>query len=261
MTQAAGLMRMVAAAAQLYNNHLLRGAQQTANMARRYVSDRTIFEPAVTTFKIGYSPPRSNGSPPWVLSRLGLDTDAALAAGLVVYDRSGDLVDPMAGRLVFPQANPQGRFVGFVGRLLGDSDRRDKYLATPRTEIFRRSEIVYRLDMAYRAIESQNTAVVVEGLLDAVLLWQVGIKHAVATGTVGMTDAQAQLIARHANNVEVMFDNDRHGREAFDRLRRYRGQFFGRVTWKDYPTKFADPAEFAVAAMHRAGIKGLTTAN
>jgi DNA primase len=98
---------------------------------------------------------------------------------------------------------------------------------------------------------SEGRALVVEGPLDAVLLWQIGQQNVVATGTARMTDAQAQILARYTQRLDVMFDSDDSGREAFDRLRRERGGLFLSVDRKLVPPPFKDPADWVRAQIDR----------
>lgn len=241
------LMAAVEVAGRYYSHELMTGQGPGHDAARRYVSGRRVFGPMIEQFRIGYVPKTSFGRP-WIANKI-TDRNLLLDAGLVNEGENG-LYDPMEGRVVFPQTNPAGKFLGFVGRdIAGGSP--DKYLSTGATPIFRRAEVLYRIDRARRAIEQERTVIVVEGLLDAVLLNQVGVKNAVATGTKAMTDAQAQILSRYAHFVEVMFDNDEAGRAGFEELRKRRGEHFKRVAWREYPAKFNDPADWVAERIDR----------
>lgn len=237
------LMAVTELAAKVYSNELLRGVGKDRDSARGYIAERRLFAPMVESFRIGYSP-KSSGVP-WILSRIP-ERKLLVAAGILNQSSEGRLYDPMEGRVVFPQVTPTGRYVGFVGRDI-TSNRADKYLSTPSTPIFRRAEVLYRIDLARPHIQAAQTAIVVEGLLDAALMFQVGIRNVVSTGTKAMTDAQAQILARYAKSVEVMFDNEVQGREGFKELRKRRGGYFKDVRWREYPAKFNDPADWVAA--------------
>ncbi len=241
------LMAAVELSAKFYVGELLNGVGEDRNRARGYIGQRRLFAPMVEQFSIGYAP-RSGGKP-WILTRMG-EEELLLEAGILNRSDDGRLYDPMAGRVVFPQVNPAGKFLGFVGRDIGTKSP-DKYLSTGSTAIFRRAEVLYRIDKARRSIESTRSVIVVEGLLDAALLSQVGIRNVVATGTKAMTDAQAQVLARYAKRVEVMFDNDKHGRDGFEDVKRRRGGYFEYIGWKAYPSHFNDPAEWVAAQIDR----------
>ena len=236
---------LVEKAALYYHRELLQG-QNGAGRARAYLGERRVFAPTAELFKLGYAPERGSGALSWLQAKIGATDTELLDAGLLVRSESGVLVDPMAGRVVFPQASPSAKYVGFVGRLLGQDGRKDKYLSTPRSDIFRRAEVLYRIDIAKQSIITEGWALVVEGMLDAVLLWQVGQRNVIASGTTALTDAQAQIVSRFAQKIEVMFDSGPVEYEAYERIRKQRGSYFPKgVEWKAVPGGASDPAEWA----------------
>lgn len=247
MTKAHELYRVLDVASRLYHQALIKPVHSGAHAARSYLAERRVFGPVIDLFRMGYSP-----SPSWIVDRLHeVDRGVLVEAGLLVEGRDG-LVDPMAGRIVFPQTSPAGQVVGFVGRAFDPAVSEGyKYVSTPQTSVYRRSEILYRIDLARRSVISEGRALVVEGPLDAVLLWQIGQQNVVATGTARMTDAQAQILARYTQRLDVMFDSDDSGREAFDRLRRERGGLFLSVDRKLVPPPFKDPADWVRAQIDR----------
>ncbi len=244
------LMAAVELASKYYSTELLKGAGRDRDKARGYVTQRRLFAPMVEQFRVGYAP-RQTGSRPWILGKMP-DQRLLVDAGLLNTTEDGRVYDPMAGRVVFPQVNPSGKYTGFVGRDIS-ADRADKYLSTGVTPIFRRAEALYRIDKARLNIESAHkTVIVVEGLLDAALMFQVGVTNVVATGTKSMTDAQAQILSRYAKRVEVMFDNDDQGREGFEVMWRKRAKHFEMMTWRNYPAKHNDPADWVAEQIGRA---------
>lgn len=252
MSDRQDLQRLVDLASRLYHVEL-GGGSLASNAARYYLGERRVFHQAIDSFRLGYCP-RSNGGLPWLVSKLsssGYSTSQMEEAGLLLEGRDG-LVDPMAGRVVFPQVTPVGQVTGFVGRAISsDVSEGYKYVASPQTTIFRKSEILYRIDMAYRSIMSEGRAIVVEGPLDAILMWQIGQVNTVATGTARMTDAQAQTLARYTKRVEVMFDRDEAGDEAFDLLRKTRGTYFEAMERRQVPAPYKDPADWIRSVIDR----------
>ena len=246
MTDNHELMAAVELASQYYGTELMRGTGADRDAARGYIAGRQLFAPMVEQFRIGFVP-RQQGGRPWILNKIP-DADLLLEAGIIIK-ADGKYRDPMEGRIVFPQVNPAGKYIGFVGR--SQAPKADKYLSTGQTAIFRRTEALYRIDKARIPIEANKVAIVVEGLLDAALLTQVGIKNVVATGTKSMTDPQAQILARYTNRVEVMFDNDQAGREGFEQMWRKRARHFEKMTWRQYPAKYNDPADWVAARIAR----------
>lgn len=249
----AELQRLIDLASRLYHVELSNGSLAAAS-ARIYLGERRVFAKAIDQFRLGFCP-RSNGGRPWLLQKLessGYKPGMLEAAGLMVRGRDDQLVDPMAGRVVFPQVNPAGQVIGFVGRAISEQVSESyKYVASPATVVFRKSEILYRIDMSYRSIMSENRAIVVEGPLDAILMWQIGQPNTVAVGTARMTDAQAQTLARYTKRIEVMFDRDDAGDEAFSKLRKERGVHFEKVERRDVPAPYKDPAEWIRSVIDR----------
>jgi len=246
-------MAAVELASKFYMNELLRGAGPDRDRARGYVGQRRLFAPMIEQFAVGYSP-RWAGNRPWILGKLD-EPELLVEAGILNQNDHGGLYDPMLGRIVFPQVNPAGKYLGFVGRSIASTEvgvQTDKYLSTGSTPVFRRAEVLYRIDRARRNIESTRTAIVVEGLLDAALMFQVGVRNVVATGTKSMTDAQAQILARYATTVEVMFDNDEYGRAGFRDVQKRRAGNFEKITWRSYPAKHGDPADWVSEQIDRA---------
>lgn len=235
------LMAVVELAAKMYATELMRGRGQDRDRARGYIGSRRLFAPMVEQLRIGYAP-RGNAQRPWILGKIN-ERRLLIEAGILNETENDQVYDPMEGRIVLPQVNASGKYLGFVGRSL--VEKKDKYLSTGVTPIFRRSEILYRIDRARQHIEKSRTVIVVEGLLDAALMLQVGVHNVVSTGTKGMSDPQAQILQRYAHRVEVMFDNDIEGRAGFEEVKRRRGKYFAKVAWKEYPAKFKDPAEWA----------------
>jgi DNA primase len=235
------LARVIDIAARLYHTELSRAVSMGARGALEYLRERRVFAKAVDVFRLGYAP--KTAGQPWIASRIQVPEKTLFEAGLLVFGKGGALVDPMAGRLVFPQTTAGGDVVGFLGRAIDpEVPEGYKYVATPQTALFRRSEVLYRIDLAFRTIASGNLALVVEGPLDAVLLWQIGQHNVVATGSKRMTDAQAQILARYTQRLEVMFDRGED--EAFDKLRSSRGMFFSSVEKRPVPPPHKDPADW-----------------
>jgi DNA primase len=245
------LMAVVEMASKYYGTELLKGTGVDRDRARGYVSERRLFAPMVEQFRVGFAPIQK-GKRPWILMRMP-DKELLTAAGIINVTEDGRVYDPMDGRVVFPQVNPSGKYTGFVGRYIG-TERKDKYLATGVTSIFRRAETLYRIDKARVNIERtpKRVVIVVEGLLDAALMFQVGVTNVVATGTKSMTDAQAQILSRYAKNVEVMFDNDEQGRNGYEVMKRQRARYFESMGWRQYPAKFNDPADWVSSQIDHA---------
>jgi len=216
-----------------------------------YLADRGIYSHAVEEFSLGFALPDSTGVV--VPLKTGHSPADLMAVGAIVRVEGGRYVDPLAGRLIFPQATPGGHMVGFIGRSIG-GNAHDKYRATTATDLFRRSELLYRIDRARPFIEAEGAALVVEGYIDAVVLWQMGLRHVVAVGTATLSEPQAQILARYAGRLNIMFDNDEPGSEGFLAARKSRARWFAAIDRVTYPSTFKDPADWALSKARGAGV-------
>jgi DNA primase len=179
--------------------------------ARDYWSGRGIGEDITEMFRIGYAKPGWDG----LLKRAereGLPLAALEEAGLVVERDSGGYYDRFRNRLVFPLTWTGGRVVGFGGRALDDSE--PKYLNTPETRVYHKGRYVYGLAQARPALRASREAVLVEGYMDLLSLYEAGFHNAVASAGTALTPEQARLTSRYADRVFVAYDGDNAGKIA-----------------------------------------------
>ena len=138
-----------------------------------------------------------------------------LAAGLIVANDQGNYYDKFRNRLMIPIIDAAGRIVGFGGRTLGDDPA--KYMNSPTTIIFDKSNCVYGLDKARHEIVSSGTVAVVEGYTDVIMVQQAGCKNVIATLGTSFTSGHAKLLRRYAKNIVLIFDSDVAGASAAER--------------------------------------------
>lgn len=180
---------------------------------RDYLRDRGVGDDAVEAFGIGFAPDTWN-SIERVLPQF--DRQTLIDAGLLV-ECSGAIYDRFRNRITFPIHDNLGRVVAFGGRAVGDA--KPKYLNSPESEVFKKGEILYNARNASKAIKEAGEVIVVEGYLDVISLWSVGLKNAVATmGTAFNFDAIAPLLSRcGCRRIILNFDPDDAGKSAADR--------------------------------------------
>jgi DNA primase len=138
-----------------------------------------------------------------------------LAAGLVVSNEQGNYYDKFRNRMMIPIIDAAGRVVGFGGRTLGDDPA--KYMNSPTSVIFDKSNCVYGLDKARHEIVTSGTVAVVEGYTDVIAVHQAGCKNVVATLGTSFTSGHARLLRRYAKNIVLIFDSDVAGAAAAER--------------------------------------------
>ncbi|MEJ7661309.1 MAG: toprim domain-containing protein [Hymenobacter sp.] len=127
---------------------------------------------------------------------------------------TGRRYDRFRGRVMFPIHNVSGRVVGFGARTLKRDDKMAKYLNSPESEIYHKSDVLYGLFQARQSIRQEELCYLVEGYLDVLSLHQGGIKNVVASSGTSLTEGQIRLIKRYADNVTVLYDGDAAGIKA-----------------------------------------------
>ncbi len=182
--------------------------------ARAYLEDRGLDKEAIGRFGIGYAP--SGGD--LLLRHLKQKYPDKLLAesGLVSRDQSsGRLFDRFRRRITFPIANESGKIVAFGCRALGDDQ--PKYLNSPETPIYSKSNVLYHLDRGKDALRRENFAVLVEGYMDAIAVARAGISNVVASCGTSLAEPQIKLLGRFTKRVIVNYDPDAAGQVATER--------------------------------------------
>ena len=179
---------------------------------RRYLAERGITEEAVKAFRLGFAPGAWEDTVNWAKAQ-GHDPRLMEESGLVA-SRDGRQYGRFRGRLMFPIADAQGKVIGFSGRVLEADVKAAKYVNSPETMLFHKSQIFYGLDKARREILKQQCAVVCEGQLDTIACHMAGITHVVAPQGTALTVDHARLLKRHAREVVLCFDSDTAGQNA-----------------------------------------------
>ncbi len=183
--------------------------------ARRYLEERGIDAEAAERFELGYAPDEWRALRE-AASTHGIEIETLLEAGLLnESEKASEPYDRFRNRIVFPILSTSGRVLGFGGRILGEAgEGAPKYLNSPESPIYHKSEVLYGLNWAKHAIRREEAALVVEGYMDAVALAAAGLEHVVAPLGTSMTDQQARLLSRYCTRVYLLFDSDSAGLRA-----------------------------------------------
>jgi DNA primase len=181
--------------------------------ARAYLEDRGLDKDALARFGIGYAP--SGGD--LLLRHLKSKYAEKLLAdsGLISRDQSGRLFDRFRRRITFPISNESGKIVAFGCRALGDDQ--PKYLNSPETPIYSKSNVLYHMDRAKEGIRRQDFAILVEGYMDAIAVARAGISNVVASCGTSLAEPQIKLLGRFTHRVVVNYDPDAAGQTATER--------------------------------------------
>ncbi len=183
--------------------HWLLTEQKTGKEALEYVKSRGISDEAIKKFNIGFAPNNWDFLLKFLVGKKKYALDDLIRAGLAVKD-----YDRFRNRIMFPLANARGQVVGFAGRVLDPEAQEAKYVNTPETEIYHKSELLYGLDVTRAEVKNAGWAVVVEGEIDAIASWQAGVKNVVAIKGSALTEKQVELLRRICDTVVLALDTD-----------------------------------------------------
>lgn len=182
--------------------------------AHEYALRRGLSPSTIATHRIGFAPNSwdclFDGA-----TRAGIKPQLLVDAGLVAVGESGRHYDRFRNRLIFPIFDALGRPVAFGGRTLGDDPA--KYLNSPETPVFSKSRILYGLNLSRKNLKPGTPAIVVEGYLDAALIYQAGFETVVATLGTALSDAHVKQLKQLTDTIVLCFDGDDAGRKAADR--------------------------------------------
>jgi DNA primase len=182
--------------------------------ARAYLEDRGMDKEAISRFGIGYA--SSGGDVLLRHLKQKYPDNLLVESGLLSRDQSGGrLFDRFRRRITFPIANESGKIVAFGCRALGDDQ--PKYLNSPETPIYSKSNVLYHLDRAKDALRRQDFAVLVEGYMDAIAVARAGISNVVASCGTSLAEPQIKLLGRFTKRVIVNYDPDSAGQAATER--------------------------------------------
>ena len=181
--------------------------------AKAYLLDRGLDSEAMARFGIGFAP--SGGEGLLRVMKQKHPEKVLEVSGLFSRDQSGRLYDRFRRRVMFPIANESGKIVAFGGRALGDD--LPKYLNSPETPIYSKSNVLYHLDRAKEALRQRDFAVLVEGYMDAIAVALAGVANVVASCGTSLTEPQVKLLNRFTRRIVVNYDPDTAGQAATER--------------------------------------------
>lgn len=193
----------------LLNNH------PAGERARKYLTGRGIKKETWEKFRLGYSPDSWDTLFNFFVKHKIAVSDVAMS-GLVIARSGNDrsFYDRFRDRLVFPLSDSRGTVMGFSGRVLDQTAKEAKYVNTSETPIFQKGALLFGLDIGRSAIRDKNEAVLVEGEFDVLSSYQAGVENVVASKGTALTDKQAAMLSRLAENVVLCFDTDIAGDSA-----------------------------------------------
>lgn len=207
-----GLYAIMEYAARAYEANL-RESEEGQAYGLTYFRHRGFRDDTIATFRLGYALNESNGLHAKALAD-GYKEDGLIKNGLLrVNPDNGGKYDYFRGRVMFPIQNATGKVIGFGGRVLDARTKgvNVKYLNSPETELYKKTDIVYGIYQARTEISRKNKCYLVEGYTDVISMHQSGIANVVASSGTALTTNQIRLIKRFTENITVLYDGDSAG--------------------------------------------------
>lgn len=174
-----------------------------------YFKERGLRTNTLEKFQLGYATSERDGFTKIALAKK-FNIDYLRKLGLTTQSDS----DFFRSRVMFTIHNLSGKVVGFAGRILSSQVKTAKYINSPESEIYNKSELLYGLYFAKEAIRKKDECIIVEGYLDVISLHQSGIENVVATSGTSLTKKQIHLIKRFTQNIKILYDGDAAGIKA-----------------------------------------------
>jgi len=184
---------------------------------KKYITDRQVSNETLKIFKIGFAPDSYNQTYSHLLKEKYTHKEI-LDAGLAVAKNLTELkiYDRFRNRIMFPITNTQGQVIAFGGRSLDEKDTA-KYLNSPESVYYNKSYSLYGLSQAKESIKKENFVIIVEGYMDVISSYQIGVKNVVAASGTALTIQQIKTLKRYTPNFYLSFDNDEAGFQAIKR--------------------------------------------
>jgi len=209
-----------------FYHHLLMNAE-VGEDPFDYLINRGLREETLEEFNIGFSPKTRNALYLYLNTIEDLDIDESIMLDTGIFsekknESEDELKDRFGNRIVFPIQDLSGNTVGFSGRAYEEQKESDykraKYLNSPETDIFKKSNILFNYKRAKSSIQKEDEAILFEGFMDVISSWQAGIKNGIASMGTSLTPQHITAIERITNKIVVAYDGDSAGIEATKRI-------------------------------------------
>lgn len=179
----------------------------------RYFAERGFREDTIRKFQLGYSLDKRDALYKEA-TKNGYKKEFLEKTGLVIAYDNGGVNDRFRGRVIFPVHTLSGKVVAFGGRVLKKDEKTAKYVNSPESEIYHKSNELYGIYFAKQAIVKEDRCFLVEGYTDVISMHQAGIENVVASSGTALTQGQIRLIHRFTSNITVLYDGDAAGIKA-----------------------------------------------
>lgn len=188
-----------------------RSMTESKNDGYTYIHRREISDKTIAKFGLGYADESWDSLYRYFKAK-GVDEKLLLELGLI-SEREGKYFDKFRNRVMFPIINTSGKVIGFGGRALSN-ETMPKYLNSPENRVFQKKNNLYALNITRQEMGKEGIAIIVEGYMDVISLYQSGIKNVAASLGTALTENQARLINRYTKNIILSYDADAAGQKA-----------------------------------------------
>lgn len=204
--------------AKTYFQELMQQTDEGKSIGLSYFRERGFTNPTIDAFELGYSLDQWDGLLQAGIKR-GYNPDMLEKAGLILRKEAegggkAKTFDRFRGRVMFPIHNVSGRVIAFGARILKTDKNQPKYLNSPETTVYHKSQVLYGIYQAKQAIRQEDVCFLTEGYTDVISLHQAGIKNVVASSGTSLTTEQIRLVARFTPNITILYDGDAAGIKA-----------------------------------------------
>ena len=191
----------------------LHDTDEGKSIGLNYFRHRGLRDETIKKFGLGYSLEKRD-SFATKATKAGYKPELIAKTGVCYSTDDGRLIDRFWGRVIFPVHTISGKVVAFGGRILQNNPKAAKYVNSPESEIYHKSDHLYGLYFAKQSIMQKNRCILVEGYLDVISMYQTGIQNVVASSGTSLTQGQIRLIHRFTDNVTLLYDGDKAGIKA-----------------------------------------------
>lgn len=206
-------MMVVSSYAADYFVRMLHETPEGQNIGIGYFRERGFSDATIKRFGLGYCTEVRDAFTRQALSD-GYKEEFLIRTGLTIKRENGGYYDRFCGRVIFPIHSISGRVIAFGARTMRTDKKTAKYLNSPESEIYHKSDVLYGIYFAKRAITQQDCCILVEGYTDVISMHQAGIENVVASSGTSLTQGQIRMIARFSHNITIIYDGDSAGIKA-----------------------------------------------
>ena len=186
----------------------LHNTEEGKAIGLNYFRHRGLRDETIKKFCLGYSLEKRDSFAK-TATAAGYKPELIAKTGVCYSTDDGRLQDRFWGRVIFPVHTLSGKVVAFGGRILQNNAKAAKYVNSPESEIYHKSDHLYGLYFAKQAIIQKDHCILVEGYLDVISMYQAGIQNVVASSGTSLTTGQIKLIHRFTNNITLLYDGDK----------------------------------------------------